>query len=76
MLNGKRVDIPSIRVVPGDEVVIRESSKSNNYFKNIDELSPPISDTSAWLKVDRKNLKYQSLDCLREKMQSQILMNN
>ncbi|HUC78636.1 MAG TPA: 30S ribosomal protein S4 [Candidatus Saccharimonadales bacterium] len=56
-LNGHRVDIPSIKVVPGDEIIIRESSKKNNYFNNIDELSPPINDTPAWLKVDRKKFK-------------------
>jgi small subunit ribosomal protein S4 len=57
LLNGKRVDIPSIRVVPGDEIEIRASSKNNNYFKNIDELSPPVNDAPAWLKVDRKKFK-------------------
>ena len=56
-LNGRRVDIPSIKLNPGDEVVIRESSKNNNYFKNIDELSPPVNDAPAWLKVDRKKFK-------------------
>lgn len=56
-LNGRRVDIPSIKVMPGDEIVIRESSKNNNYFKNIDELSPSVNDTPAWLKVDRKKFK-------------------
>ena len=56
-LNGRRVDIPSIKVVLGDEIIIRESSKNNNYFKNIDELSPPVNDTPAWLKVDRKKFK-------------------
>jgi small subunit ribosomal protein S4 len=57
LLNSKRVDIPSIRVTPGDEIIIRESSKNNNYFKNINELSPPINDAPAWLKVDRKKFK-------------------
>jgi small subunit ribosomal protein S4 len=56
-LNGRRVDIPSIKVMPGDEVIIRDSSKNNNYFKNIDELSPPVNDAPAWLKVDRKKFK-------------------
>jgi small subunit ribosomal protein S4 len=56
-LNGHRVDIPSIKVVPGDEIIIKESSKNNNYFKNIDELSPPANDAPAWLKVDRKKFK-------------------
>jgi small subunit ribosomal protein S4 len=57
ILNDVRVDIPSIRLKPGDELKLRESSSNNNYFKNIDELSPPANDTPAWLKVDRKKFK-------------------
>ena len=34
MLNGRRVDIPSIRVKVGDELVLRDHSKINEYFKN------------------------------------------
>ena len=37
MLNGKRVDIPSIRVKPGDEITIREKSKKSSYFKQLPE---------------------------------------
>jgi len=57
MLNGRRVDIPSIRVSLGDEISIRPASKSNNYFKNIDDLSPAGSDKPAWLNVDRKKFQ-------------------
>jgi small subunit ribosomal protein S4 len=57
MLNDHRVDIPSIRLKPEDVVVLRASSKTNNYFKNLDELSPPASDIPSWLKVDRKKLQ-------------------
>jgi len=56
-LNGHRVDIPSIRLMPGDEVIIRPSSKTNNYFTNLDELSPAATDIPAWLNVDRKKLQ-------------------
>src|SRR3990167_7354601 len=57
MLNGRRTDIPSIRLDISDELVLRDSAKTTSYFKNIDELSPAPSATPAWLKVDRKNFK-------------------
>lgn len=56
MLNGRRVDIPSIRVVQGDEIVLRASSAKNEYFKNLDEVSPAPAATPAWLKINRKKL--------------------
>lgn len=54
VLNGTRVDVPSIRVREGDQIVLRESSKQTEYFKKIDDVSPAPSATPAWLKVDRK----------------------
>lgn len=53
-LNGVRVDVPSIRVKVGDQIVLRESSKQTEYFKKIDDISPAPSTTPAWMKVDRK----------------------
>lgn len=58
-LNGVRVDIPSIRVKEGDAIVLRDHSKSNEYFKKIDDVSPAPSTTPAWLKVDRKKFTVQ-----------------
>jgi len=57
LLNERRVDIPSIRLSVGDIIAIRPSSKTNNYFKNIGELSPAANDIPSWLKVDRKKLQ-------------------
>lgn len=57
MLNGRRVDVPSIRVSAGDVFVIREKSQSSPYFKQIDDMSPAPSETPAWMKVDRKKLQ-------------------
>jgi small subunit ribosomal protein S4 len=54
MLNGRRVDVPSIRVVAGDEIVLRERSKNTEYFKHLDDVSPAPSDIPGWIKVDRK----------------------
>jgi small subunit ribosomal protein S4 len=54
-LNGRRVDVPSIRVKQGDLIVIRDHSKNSEYFKRIDDVSPASpNDIPAWLKVDRK----------------------
>ena len=56
MLNGRRFDIPSLKVKPGDELVVRDHSKQSDYFKRIDETSPATEVTASWLKVDRKKL--------------------
>lgn len=56
MLNGRRVDIPSIRVKAGDEIVARAHSASNSYFQKIDEVSPVSEISLSWLKVNRKKL--------------------
>lgn len=57
LLNGRRVDIPSIRLKPGDEIVIRPKSAKSGYFSQIDEVvknttQQPLS----WLKSDTKKL--------------------
>ncbi len=54
LLNGRRVDIPSIRLKEGDVVTLREHSVKNNYFQNLDDLSPAADVTYSWMKVDRK----------------------
>ncbi|HSX32861.1 MAG TPA: 30S ribosomal protein S4 [Candidatus Saccharimonadales bacterium] len=56
VLNGVRVDIPSIRVKLGDAIVVRDHSKATEYFKKLDDVSPAPSTTPAWLKVDRKKI--------------------
>lgn len=58
-LNGTRVDIPSIRVKEGDVIVLRDHSKSNEYFKKLDDVSPAPSAIPSWLKVDRKKISVQ-----------------
>lgn len=54
MLNGRRVDIPSIRLKVGDEITLRPHSVNNSYFQKLDDLSPAGDITTSWLKVDRK----------------------
>src|ERR1700760_1640017 len=56
MLNGRRVDIPSIRLRIGDEITLREHSKSSEYFKKLDDMSPAPSTVPGWLTVERKKV--------------------
>jgi len=58
LLNGKRVDVPSIRVKVGDVIEAREHSKGTEYFKKLDEASPSSpNDLPSWLKVNRKKVE-------------------
>ena len=54
MLNGRRVDIPSIRLKANDEITLRDHSKNSEYFKKLDDVSPAPSTVPTWLSVDRK----------------------
>ena len=73
MLNGRRVDIPSIRVKLGDELVVRPHSQASEYFKKIDEVSPAPSAIPAWLKVDRKKFAFKVTGApLREDAEPEI----
>ncbi|MDQ3158839.1 MAG: 30S ribosomal protein S4 [bacterium] len=57
-LNGKRVDIPSIRVKEGDVITIRSSAAKNEYFKQLDEVSPAsANDMVSWITVNRGKLE-------------------
>jgi len=56
MLNGRRVDIPSIEVNVGDELTVRPKSTKTDYFKRIDEVSPAAESVVSWLTVDRSKL--------------------
>lgn len=55
-INGKRFDIPSLRLRPGDEIIVRDHSKKTDYFNRIDETSPAPDVAVSWLKVDRNKL--------------------
>lgn len=57
MLNGVRVDVPSIRVKAGDVIVLRDHSKNSEYFKKLDDTSPAPSAVPAWIKVNRKKVE-------------------
>lgn len=57
MLNGRRVDIPSIELKIGDSFSVRPHSQKTEYFKKLDDVSPAPADTPAWLKINRKKLE-------------------
>lgn len=60
MLNGRRVDIPSIRLKPGDVITVREKSAKSGYFTNIDEVvNNSVQGPLGWLKSDVKKLKVE-----------------
>ena len=57
MLNGRRVDIPSIRLKPGDELVVRTKSQKSGYFTELDEVvKGSTQGTLSWLKSDAKKM--------------------
>ncbi len=56
MMNGRRFDIPSVRMKAGDELVVRPKSTKSDYFKRLDDVSPAPSSLPGWIKADRKKL--------------------
>lgn len=57
LLNGKRVDIPSIRLKPGDEIVVRPKSVKSGYFTQLDEIAKGTMQAElSWLKSDIKKM--------------------
>jgi len=59
MLNGRRVDVPSIRLKAGDKIVLRDHSKNSDYFKRLDETSPAPAAIPAWLKTNRTKFEVE-----------------
>ena len=57
MLNGRRVDIPSIRVKEGDEIIVRPKSQKTGYFTELDNvINDSIQGPLSWLKSDGKKM--------------------
>jgi small subunit ribosomal protein S4 len=55
-VNGRKVNIPSFIVKPGDEVSVRESSKTNATILSSRDATAHAPSPS-WMDVDRENLK-------------------
>jgi small subunit ribosomal protein S4 len=58
VLNGTRVDIPSIRLRAGDKITLRQHSSQTEYFKKLDDVSPAPASTPDWLKVNRAKVTF------------------
>ncbi len=57
MLNGRRVDIPSIRVKSGDVITVRPRSTKSDYFVHIDDVIKETNQPSfSWMKADPKKM--------------------
>lgn len=57
LLNGRRVDIPSIRLKTGDVITVRPKSTKSGYFAQIDDIAKSsIQGPLSWLKSDVKKL--------------------
>jgi small subunit ribosomal protein S4 len=56
VVNGRKVDIPSFIVKPGDEIAIRETSKNNPTILAARDATAHAPSPS-WMDVDRDNLK-------------------
>jgi small subunit ribosomal protein S4 len=54
-VNGRRTDVPSMLVEPGDEVAVRQESRSRTYFKNLSDVAEEKT-VPDWLDRDLRNL--------------------
>ncbi len=54
-VNGRKVNIPSFLVRPGDVISVRERGKKNTRLKEVSEIMEGQG-TLEWLEVDRENL--------------------
>jgi small subunit ribosomal protein S4 len=75
-LNGRRVDIPSILVRPGDKIELAEKLKSSHLFSGLDKLKDY---SPKWLKVDLKKVSVEVLalpekDELEKSIDSQLIV--
>ncbi len=60
LLNGRRVDIPSIRVKAGDVITVRPKSTKSDYFTHINDVIGNSSQVPlSWLKSDAKKLQIE-----------------
>ncbi len=60
LLNGRRIDIPSIRLKPGDTLEVRPKSSKTEYFKNLSNITGAANVSPlSWMKVDAKKMKIE-----------------
>jgi small subunit ribosomal protein S4 len=54
-VNGRRTDVPSMLISPGDEISVREGSRKRTFFKNLAAVAEERS-TPEWVSRDLNNL--------------------
>ena len=60
LLNGRRIDIPSIRLKAGDVLEVREKSAKSEYFKNLENtVAASGVQPLSWLKADAKKMRIE-----------------
>jgi small subunit ribosomal protein S4 len=60
-VNGRKTNIPSYLVKPGDIIAVREYSRSKTYFKGVSEILDE-GQVPAWLSLDIPNLTGKMVD--------------
>jgi small subunit ribosomal protein S4 len=60
VLNGHRVNIPSMQVKPGDEISVVEASRKTNLFQGLEQYSKGRR-VPTWLEYDETNVKAKVL---------------
>jgi len=75
-LNGRRVDIPSIQVRPGDKIELVEKMKNSPLYAGLDKLKDY---SPKWLKVDLKKVAVGVIaipekDELEKSIDSQVIV--
>ena len=56
-VDGKKVDIPSYQVKPGQVISVKQSSRSSVLFSGLTGEDAPMITTPSWLELDRGQLK-------------------
>jgi small subunit ribosomal protein S4 len=57
LLNGVRVDVPSIRVKEGDVITVRPASTKTQYFTHLDDILKDTNQSQlSWMKSDHKKM--------------------
>jgi small subunit ribosomal protein S4 len=74
VVNGKKVNIPSFTVTPGDTIEVRESSKNNVSILSARDATAH-QPSPGWLEVDRDNLKGRVLQQPKREELVQIQLN-
>ncbi len=60
IVNGRRTDVPSMLLRPGDQVMVREGSRTTEFFKTLGDFAEPRN-VPVWLERDLRNLSGRML---------------